>query len=147
MVKATKLHRGFTLIELLVVISIIGFGITLVAGFGIEQYERSQARVERLELESELKQFSHRAFHRADTVTLSFDGSYYQANFKHLTSQPPARVFDYLSFEKQTIYFNQAGLPDQLTLKIELAGNTSELKLYRLIGFSEEDAYAEPQGF
>ena len=136
--------NGFTLIELLVVLVIIGLGLSVVGGLGYEQLEQSKARAERLELETELKSFSHRAFHRADTVTIDFEGAEYRATFEHLDRQPPPRRFSYLTFPKQSIYFGTTGLPDRLQLEGKVGENTFSISLYPLIGFAKDDVYAKP---
>lgn len=141
--RARVAASGFTLIELLITLAIIAAAVSLVSGLGVQQRDSAEIRAELLTLQREIKSFSHQAFYRSDNVRLEFSGNGYQAHFEHLSEQPPRRTFDALTFQPQTISFNQSGLPNAVSLSVNRGDVVHQLSLFEVIGFASEDIYVE----
>ncbi|RRS10085.1 type II secretion system protein [Pseudoalteromonas sp. J010] len=121
---------GFTMIELLIVLTIMGLIMSLVAPLSIKAINRSDAKMELVEVKNWLRNRSNKAFLQQRDYLVVLDkhsGTVYQGD-----TEVESKQLKYLQFPKQEITLNRFGMisVDNITtqyldqtLQIELQGN------------------------
>jgi Tfp pilus assembly protein FimT len=144
-IKIISNNKGVTLIELLVVITIMMTMVALVAPLTMNTIDKAQAQSEYLTFCGILRKASVKAFSnglRIDVILInnqlklikvpsSLSKKVYPT--ERLSNQAIIKNFEYLTFPKLTLSFNQNGMPDVEKLTVQQRNNPKELDLIALL--------------
>ena len=129
---------GFTLIELLVVMTISGVLIAFVGPVAMQGIESSKARVEIEQVSNIVRSVSSKSFSKGEIITISLN------NQQISVGTDINLKFEKLTFPEQNISFNRNGYPDKVFIKYVYNKQKTDISLYKLLGFSEEQFIYAP---